>query len=96
MAQKHLNIKVKGKVQGVFYRASTKAVANQLGVKGFVKNEADGSVYVEAEGDVAMVESFLEWCREGPEKAQVEHVESNEGEMKNYRNFEVVKKNMLW
>jgi acylphosphatase len=47
---KHINIKITGKVQGVFFRASTKAVADQIGVKGFVKNEKDGSVYVEAEG----------------------------------------------
>lgn len=96
MVKKHFDIKVKGKVQGVFYRASTKAVADQLGVKGFVKNEEDGSVYMEAEGDALMIASFLEWCNEGPDRASVEQVESNEGELKNYRNFEVVKKNMLW
>lgn len=95
MAKKHLDIKVKGKVQGVSFRATTKAVADQLGVKGFIKNEADGSVYIEAEGDTVLIESFLEWCQEGPDRARVEHVESNEVELKNYRNFEVVKKNLL-
>lgn len=95
MATKHLKIKVKGKVQGVSYRATTKAVADQLGVKGFITNETDGSVYIEVEGNVVMIESFVEWCHDGPDRAQVEHVESNEGEMKNYRNFEVLKKNTL-
>lgn len=95
MAKKHLNIKVTGKVQGVFYRASTKAVADQLGIRGFVKNEQDGSVYIEAEGDASFMESFLEWCHEGPDRSRVEQVESTEGELKNYRNFEVVKKNLL-
>jgi len=93
---KHINIKVTGKVQGVFFRASTKAVADQMGVKGFVKNEKDGSVYVEAEGEPAILEMFVDWCKEGPEKAKVENVEIAEGELKNYRNFEVVKKNLLW
>lgn len=93
---KHLNITVRGKVQGVFYRASTKAVADQLGVKGFVKNQSDGSVYIEAEGDDFSIESFIEWCHEGPEKAVVEKVETIEAEVKNYRNFEVIKKNILW
>ncbi|HEY0899964.1 MAG TPA: acylphosphatase [Sphingobacteriaceae bacterium] len=93
---KHLNITVHGKVHGVFYRASTKAVADQLGVKGLVKNMKDGTVYIEAEGDDFSIESFLEWCHEGPEKAKVEKVESVEGEIKNYRNFEVIKKNLLW
>jgi acylphosphatase len=93
---KHLNITVYGKVQGVFFRASSKAVADQLGVKGFVKNQPDGSVYIEAEGDDFSMESFLEWCNEGPEKAAVEKVETTSGEVKNYRNFEVIKKNILW
>ena len=93
---KHLNINVHGKVQGVFFRATTKAVADQLGVKGFVKNQADGSVYIEAEGDDFSIESFVEWCNDGPDNAIVEKVETTEAEVKNYRNFEVVKKNLLW
>lgn len=93
---KHINIKVTGKVQGVFYRASTKAVADQMGIKGFVKNEKDGSVYIEAEGDEATLSIFLEWCNEGPDKSVVENIEVQDGELKNYRNFEVVKKNLLW
>jgi acylphosphatase len=89
---KHLNILVKGKVQGVFFRAATKAVADQLSVKGIVKNLADGSVYIEAEGDDFSLESFVEWCHEGPLQATVDKVEVLEGESKNYRNFEIVKK----
>jgi acylphosphatase len=88
---KHLIITIKGKVQGVFYRAATKAVADQLGVKGFVKNEPNGDVSIVAEGDRLSLEMFLEWCYEGPEHAEVTSVESIEGELKNYRNFEVVK-----
>lgn len=89
---KHLNITVKGKVQGVFYRKSTKAVADQLGVRGFVLNESNGDVYMEAEADNATLDMFLDWCSEGPEDAQVTAVESHEGELKSYRNFEVVKR----
>ena len=93
---KHINIQVTGKVQGVFFRASTKAVADQMGVKGLVKNEKDGSVYIEAEATAAILEMFVDWCNEGPEKAKVESVVVADGELKNYRNFEVVKKNLLW
>ena len=89
---KHLDIAVKGKVQGVFYRASTKAVADQLGVKGTVKNTDNGDVLIAAEGDKIALDMFIDWCREGPEHAEVTSVESNEGEIKNYRNFEVVRK----
>jgi acylphosphatase len=89
---KHLDIIVKGKVQGVFYRAATKAVADQLGVKGNIKNEPNGNVMITAEGDKMALEMFLDWCNEGPQDANVTSVESIEGELKNYRNFEVVKK----
>ena len=93
---KHLDITVKGKVQGVFYRASTKAVADQLGISGYVKNADNGDVLIAAEGKSTMLDMFLDWCKEGPEKAEVKSVETHEGELKNYRNFEVVKKNFLW
>ncbi|WP_428328653.1 acylphosphatase [Mucilaginibacter sp.] len=89
---KHFDITIKGKVQGVQYRLSTKAVADQLGVKGFVKNEPNGDVSIAAEGSDMIIELFMEWCNEGPQGAEVTSVESHEGELKNYRNFEVVKK----
>ena len=90
---KHWNIKVQGKVQGVFFRASTKAVADQLKVKGFVMNQPDGSVYIEAEGDFFALESLMDFCQEGPEHAEVAHVEYEESdEIKGFRNFEVIKK----
>jgi acylphosphatase len=56
-----------------------------------VRNEANGDVFIEAEGDQLSLELFMDWCREGPERAVVTSVESNEGELKNYRNFEVAK-----
>lgn len=92
---KHLDIIVKGKVQGVFYRASTKAVADQLGIRGTIKNEPNGDVFIEAEGQPGMLDMFLDWCHEGPENAEVTTVETNEGELKNYRNFEVLKRGLF-
>lgn len=93
---KHINIKVSGKVQGVFFRASTKAVADQMGVKGKVKNEKDGSVYIEAEANATILDMFVEWCHQGPEKSEVESVTVTDGELQHYTNFVVVKKNLLW
>jgi len=92
---KHLDITVKGKVQGVFYRASTKAVADQLGIRGTVKNQPDGHVFIEAEGEAAMLDMFLDWCKEGPQDAEVSAIELHEGELKNYRNFEVLKRELF-
>ena len=92
---KHLDITVKGKVQGVFYRASTKAVADQLGVRGSIKNTPDGDVFIEAEADNTTLEMFLDWCNDGPQDANVTSVETHEGELKNYRNFEVMKRGLF-
>ena len=93
---KHIDIKVTGKVQGVFFRASTKAVADQMGIRGFVKNEKDGSVYIEAEAEQFILDAFIDWCKEGPDKSVVENVAVSDGTFKDFRNFEVVKKNLLW
>jgi acylphosphatase len=89
---KHFDIIISGKVQGVFFRASSKAVADQLGVKGFARNNKDGTVYIEAEGDDFSLDLFLEFCHKGSDRAIVEKVTVTEGEMKNYRNFEIVRK----
>jgi len=91
---KHLDIKVQGKVQGVGYRAAAKAVANQLGVNGTVKNEKDGSVTIEAEADETLLDLFLDFCRDGAETAHVTSIESHEGELKNYRNFEILRRGL--
>lgn len=92
---KHLDIYVSGKVQGVFYRATAKAVADQLGVKGTARNEVDGTVVIEAEGDDFALEMFVEFCHKGSDKAEVENVEVTESSIKHYRNFEVIKKKTL-
>ena len=89
---KHLNISISGKVQGVFFRVTSKAVADQLGVKGTARNCSDGSVFIEAEGDAFSLDLFLEFCHKGSDRAVVENVSIVEAEFKNYANFEVVKR----
>lgn len=89
---KHIDITIYGKVQGVFFRAGAKSVADRMGVKGLAKNQRDGSVFIEAEAESMILARFVEWCRKGPRKAIVEKVEVAEGELKNYSNFEALKK----
>lgn len=86
---KSVTIKVKGKVQGVFYRASTKSKADELGVNGFVRNEPDGSVFIEAEGSSEAIDRFVSWCKQGPARAVVEHITVTEQVLKNVRGFVV-------
>lgn len=83
----HYKIKVSGKVQGVFYRASAKEAAERLGVKGWVRNEEDGSVLIEAEGTEGQIKDFIGWCRQGPPFAQVEKVDIEEKPVSGYQNF---------
>lgn len=92
MEIKHLDIKITGKVQGVSFRAVTKLVADQMGIRGMIRNENDGSVYVEAEGDDTLLEVFMDWCHEGTDRAKVEKVEATPGMVKHYQNFEIIKR----
>jgi len=84
-----LTIRVSGKVQGVFFRASTKDQADQLRVKGFVRNEPNGDVYIEAEGEDDSLKLFLEWCKRGPSRAHVGNIDVEEADFKNFLSFEV-------
>lgn len=92
MKKVHLNIKITGKVQGVTFRETTKYVADQSGIKGFIRNEPDGSVYLEAEGEQWELDSFLEWCNDGPDRAKVESCTREEAELKNFMDFVILKK----
>ena len=86
---KHISINVSGKVQGVFFRASTKTKADDLGVKGFVRNEPDGSVYIEAEGTEDVLKLFVAWCHEGPRSAKVHRVDVKESQYIGFTNFDI-------
>lgn len=89
--KRHVSILVSGRVQGVFYRASAKAKADELGVKGFVQNMPDGKVYIEVEGAQEKLDMFKMWCSKGPPRAQVEQVEIKEGELKNFMSFGILR-----
>ena len=84
---KHLAIRVTGRVQGVFFRASAKAEADRLGLTGFARNEGDGSVAIEAEGGAEALEKFVAWCGQGPDFAKVAAVDVHEGEPKHFDAF---------
>lgn len=90
--KKAIQLVVHGKVQGVFFRVSTKHVADQLKVRGWVKNDANGTVTIEAEGDEMMVDEFINWCKTGPEEADVAWVDVKEIPVQEFQNFLIVKK----
>jgi acylphosphatase len=86
---KHLDIRVSGTVQGVFFRVSTQRKARELGVAGSVRNEIDGSVFIEAEAEEAALSRFVDWCRRGPANARVRRIETTESEPRGYREFTI-------
>ena len=86
---KLLTITVSGRVQGVFFRASTREKAETLGLKGFVRNEPNGHVYIEAEGPEDALDQFKAWCRQGPPMAQVNEITIHEAPVKNYPDFTI-------
>ncbi len=75
---KRLKINVYGRVQGVYYRASTQRYCQEHSISGFVRNESDGSVYLEAESDEARLGQLLTWLKKGPPMAKVTEVRSEE------------------
>jgi acylphosphatase len=87
--KKHIEARIHGKVQGVFFRASTQEKAQKLGLSGYVQNEPDGTVYLEAEGRPEMLEKLVSWLHKGPEHARVEKVEVKELDgLTGFRKFE--------
>jgi acylphosphatase len=85
--RKHLSIRVEGRVQGVFYRASARQKATELGLHGFARNEDDGSVYIEVEGEEQALNEFLQWCKTGPPRAEVKALNHHEGAFQNLTGF---------
>lgn len=86
-----IRIKVEGRVQGVFFRQSTQEKANQLGIKGTVKNCDDDSVEIIATGSKEQLDKLVAWCREGPPKANVISVSTQELSLQQFYNFSIIR-----
>ena len=74
MSKSRVHLWIEGRVQGVWFRGSTKEEAERLGVSGWVRNLPDGRVEAVAEGDDDQVERFVKWCRQGPSMARVDDI----------------------
>jgi acylphosphatase len=85
----HVNITITGEVQGVGFRFSARNAARTYNVKGFVKNNYDGTVFIEAEADQTMLDKFIAWCYEGPSHARVKDVAISGSKVKNYSTFDI-------
>lgn len=74
MDQRRVSLRIKGRVQGVFFRESARQKASQLGLTGWVKNLPDGDVAALAEGPRSSVDELVAWCHQGPPAARVAQV----------------------
>ncbi|HTM92768.1 MAG TPA: acylphosphatase [Flavisolibacter sp.] len=83
---------IKGRVQGVFFRATAKDVADEIGVRGWVKNTEEGYVEIAASGTDEQLQKFMAWCKLGPRKAIVTDVVSTPMPDEDFNSFTVVRK----
>lgn len=88
---KTIRLTIKGKVQGVFYRATAKDVADLLGIKGWVKNLPDNNVEIRATASEELLQKLLEWCRKGPPGAKVEEVIVEELAFEEHKGFRIIR-----
>lgn len=88
---KRIVIIIKGKVQRVFFRQSTKVEADKLGLFGWARNEADGSVKIVIEGEEEKIKEFIKWAERGPRFARVGEVKIKWQEaQKEFSQFEIL------
>ena len=84
-------VRVTGRVQGVNYRATAARVARRHGLAGWVRNEPDGSVLLDIEGDPAAISAFLDWCASGPPAARVRAVDQTPADPVGYKEFSILR-----
>ena len=90
MIQKKIHIFVTGRVQGVFFRQSTRVMAIKNNVNGWVRNLDDGRVEIVAEGKKQNIDNLTIWCKTGPANSRVDEFElSEENYTDEFENFEV-------
>ncbi len=88
---KACEIRVTGRVQGVFFRRAARDKALALGLSGFAKNEPDGSVRLELEGPEKALDDFAAWCRgSGPDQAWVRTLERKDKETTGATGFSIL------
>lgn len=81
---------LKGKVQGVFYRATAKKMADKFNLSGWIKNTKEGHVESIVTGSNEQVQQFINWCKTGPEKANVEEVQVTPTEEILFNDFQIL------
>jgi len=88
---KAVKVIIYGKVQGVGFRNFVFLHAKRLNIKGYVKNNPDGTVEAVFEGDEDNINKIIELCKRGPERARVDKIDIKDTEIKNYQDFRIIR-----
>ncbi len=86
---KQLHLRIKGKVQGVFYRDNTRKKAKELGLRGYVKNLEDGSVEVIVLGEEDKINQLIKFCKSSPGSSEVKEITIEEQPLSPFDDFKV-------
>ncbi|HSN10183.1 MAG TPA: acylphosphatase [Hanamia sp.] len=86
-----VHLLISGKVQGVFFRDSSKKIAQRLNITGWIKNRQDDKVEAMISGEEKNLNAFIDWCKSGPERAKVEEVIVSTKEKIYFEKFEIKK-----
>jgi len=84
-----VHLLIKGKVQGVYYRASAREEAQALGLTGWVRNTPEGDVEAVASGDQVSIDKFIAWCHRGPRQSKVVSVEVSQLPEEGFEGFAI-------
>jgi acylphosphatase len=84
-----VHLMIKGKVQGVFYRATARDEAEKLGLTGWIKNTQDGNVEAVVNGSREHIDRYIAWCWKGPARAKVESVEVKDLQEERFDGFQI-------
>lgn len=86
-----IRIKITGKVHGVFFRQGTQEIAYELGIKGTVKNCEDDTVEIFATGSKEQLDKLIAWCWNGPPRAKVISVSTQEVSLQQFNHFSIIR-----
>ena len=91
MIQKRIHIFITGRVQGVFFRQSTRVMAIKNNVNGWIRNLDDGRVEIVAEGETQNIDNLVTWCKTGSANSRVDEFELlDEDSTGEFENFDVI------
>ena len=88
---KTIRLTIKGKVQGVFYRATAKDIADEFGIKGWVRNLPNNNVEITATSAEELLQKFIDWCKQGPPRAKVDGVIVEELNLEEFNGFRIIR-----